>query len=92
MPRIKQEFANEDGWSDWIHPLPGYRMVCCDCGLAHILELTTDPDNLDGKLYFRVRLAGRSTAQVRRHMTWKEIFAKIVVGGRRFEDIAEESK
>ena len=35
MARIKKETANEDGWTDWIHPLPGYRMVCCDCGLSH---------------------------------------------------------
>lgn len=28
-------YAGEDGWSEWIHPLPGYRMQCCDCGLIH---------------------------------------------------------
>ena len=30
--------AGEDGWSDWVHPVPGYRMQCCDCGLIHEAE------------------------------------------------------
>lgn len=29
---------DEDGWSEWIHPLPGYLMQCCDCGLIHEME------------------------------------------------------
>jgi hypothetical protein len=28
----------DDGWSEWIHPLPGYLMQCCDCGLIHEME------------------------------------------------------
>lgn len=28
----------EDGWCDWVHPVPGYRMKCCDCGLVHDME------------------------------------------------------
>lgn len=35
---FEQMVENEDGWSDWIHPLPGYRMQCCDCGLVHGLQ------------------------------------------------------
>lgn len=27
-----------EGWSEWIHPLPGYLMQCCDCGLIHQME------------------------------------------------------
>lgn len=30
--------VNEDGWCEWIHPLPGYLMQCCDCGLIHEVE------------------------------------------------------
>lgn len=30
--------AGDDGWSEWIHPLPGYLMGCCDCGLIHEME------------------------------------------------------
>jgi hypothetical protein len=31
-------WPGDDGWSDWVHPLPGYRMQCCDCGLVHDME------------------------------------------------------
>lgn len=27
-----------DGWCEWIHPLPGYLMQCCDCGLVHEMD------------------------------------------------------
>ena len=27
--------AGEDGWSEWVHPMPGYQMQCCGCGLVH---------------------------------------------------------
>jgi hypothetical protein len=43
--------ANEDGWTDWVHPLPGYLMKCCDCGLVHEVDarvgriIKRDPDN-----------------------------------------------
>jgi hypothetical protein len=67
MARIRQEYANEDGWSDWIHPLPGYRMVCCDCGLSHNMQVKTH----GGKIYFRMSRNERSTAQVRRHIKKK---------------------
>lgn len=30
--------VDEDGWSEWIHPLPGYLMQCCDCGLIHEMQ------------------------------------------------------
>jgi Zn-finger protein len=30
---------DEDGWSEWIHPLPGYLMKCCDCGLVHEMQV-----------------------------------------------------
>jgi hypothetical protein len=63
MARIKKETANEDGWTDWIHTLPGYRMVCCDCGLSHNMEM----EIYEGKPYFRMSRNERSTAQVRRH-------------------------
>lgn len=25
------------------HPLPGYRMQCCDCGLVHVMEFEIVP-------------------------------------------------
>ena len=30
--------AGDVGWSEWIHPLPGYLMKCCGCGLVHEME------------------------------------------------------
>lgn len=30
---------DENGWSEWIHPLPGYLMQCCDCDLVHEMEV-----------------------------------------------------
>lgn len=35
--------ADDDGWSEWIHPLPGYLMQCCDCGLVHKMEFQIVP-------------------------------------------------
>jgi len=37
----------EDGWSEWIHPLPGYLMRCCDCGLIHEMQVAIGKDNGD---------------------------------------------
>lgn len=39
--------VNEDGWSDWSHPLPGYRIQCCDCELIHEMEFAIVPLNED---------------------------------------------
>lgn len=30
--------TNVMGPGEWVQPVDGYRMVCCDCGLAHILN------------------------------------------------------
>jgi hypothetical protein len=60
--RYPAEVENDDGWTDWIHPLPGYRMACCDCGLVHNMEFDTE----DGEVIFRARRNARSTGQVRR--------------------------
>jgi hypothetical protein len=35
--------VGDDGWSEWIHPLPGYLMQCCDCGLVHEIEFEIVP-------------------------------------------------
>lgn len=34
---------DEEGWSEWIHPLPGYLMQCCDCNLIHEMEFEIVP-------------------------------------------------
>lgn len=38
----------DDGWSEWIHPLPGYLMKCCDCGLVHEMQVAIGKDNGEG--------------------------------------------
>lgn len=40
MPAFEEMVAlDPEGWSEWIHPLPGYLMKCCDCGLVHELQV-----------------------------------------------------
>lgn len=61
-------YEGEAGWSDWVHPLPGYLMRCCDCGLVHEMQTAIVPTNeastatADGEdeehiVIFRMRLA-----------------------------------
>ena len=47
MPAI-----DDDGWCEWIHPLPGYLMQCCDCGLVHEaeFEITERDESNTGRL------------------------------------------
>jgi len=63
---IEQMYAGEDGWSEWVHPLPGYRMQCCDCGLIHEMQVAiAEPNNAspptnageteEGLVIFRMR-------------------------------------
>lgn len=33
--RIDKMVAGRGGWSEWVHPVRPYRMICCDCGLIH---------------------------------------------------------
>lgn len=35
---LPAEVENDDGWTDWIHPEPGYVLECCDCGLRHRMD------------------------------------------------------
>jgi len=65
----------EDGWSEWIHPSPGFRMECCDCGLVHELHVRIGKDNGEGTplnegerrngraVIFRMRRATESNTQ-----------------------------
>lgn len=59
------EVEGEDGWSDWVHPLEGYKIACCDCGLIHNMEFRIDDL---GQVNFRASRNNRSTGQMRRHM------------------------
>ena len=37
-PVCKKMIAGEDGWSEWVNPVQGYLMQCCDCGLIHEMQ------------------------------------------------------
>lgn len=66
--KFRREIENEDGWSDWIHPLDGYKMACCDCGLVHNMQFRIDDI---GRINFRASRNNRSTGQMRRAMKVK---------------------
>ena len=47
----KMDALDDDGWSEWIHPLPGYLMGCCDCGLVHEMEFAIVPASPDNAVF-----------------------------------------
>ena len=69
MTRYRQQHEIEEGWTEWVHPLPGYKMACCDCGLVHNLEFRIDAI---GQINFRASATRALTAQMRRHRKEKE--------------------
>jgi hypothetical protein len=72
----------DDGWCDWAAPIPGYRMMCCDCGLVHVMEFKvvqqTGPEGKGGwwpartprskglRVLFRAKRDNRATAARRK--------------------------
>ena len=50
---------------DWVKPNPqkGYKIVCCDCGLVHIINFRV----VKGKVQFQPFRDNRATGQIRRH-------------------------
>lgn len=59
---IETMTPDDEDWSEWIHPLPGFRIQCCDCGLVHEMEAaigqtaTEDVPRNDGETKNRVVL------------------------------------
>ena len=82
MPRYKQEYAQQDGWSRWISPrMNDYKLACCDCGLVHEvkfkpMQVTSRRGNgvwsgrpIAGvKVLMKVRRLNRATATMRAAM------------------------
>lgn len=71
--REVMEQADLGSWTDWIHPLPGYELECCDCGLVHEMEFaiggTDQPpaalnegEALDHVILFRARRLSQNAA------------------------------
>jgi hypothetical protein len=59
MPKYEMPVAGE-----WVQPVKrGYLLACCDCCLVHRMDFRIHK----GRVQFRVSLAPRSTAQMRRH-------------------------
>jgi hypothetical protein len=44
----------------------GYRMMCCDCSLVHVMNFTVTHHGRGHKVHFTVRRDKRATAQARR--------------------------
>lgn len=63
------KFAKPEA-DEWVRPIRrGYKLACCDCGLVHDMDFRVK----NGRVEFRVRRNGRSTAMMRRHMgLWKK--------------------
>lgn len=59
MTAVRRFRQQRDG--EWIEPMAGYRMCCCDCGLVHELEFRL----VRGKIQFRAWRRQRDTARER---------------------------
>lgn len=61
--RYRQEVAGR-----WVYPKrTGYRMMCCDCGLVHVLDFKVAKDSIGrAKILFRVFRNERATAAARK--------------------------
>lgn len=52
---------------EWVKPvMKGYKMMCCDCGLVHVIEFRVIKWGRGRKVIFRASRNNRSTALSRR--------------------------
>jgi hypothetical protein len=55
---------------EWISPVKtGYKVMCCDCGLVHIVDFRHVKWGRGRKILFRVFRDNRATASARRKKT-----------------------
>jgi hypothetical protein len=53
---------------EWVRPVRnGYKMMCCDCGLVHVMEFAHIKWGRGRKIIFRAWRDNRATANTRRH-------------------------
>lgn len=66
----RHEVGHPDEWSEWVHPLPGYRFACCECGLVHEMQFDVGEgsNGEKGVVIFRARRHNRATSATRRYM------------------------
>lgn len=51
----------------WVKPVKtGYRLMCCDCGLVHIVDFKSVRNGRGTSVLFRPRRDNRATASARR--------------------------
>ena len=77
----KPILPNDDGWTDFVTPVKGYKFACCDCKLVHDMDFKIvfiERKNKDGtyevsdvvsetlKVVFRAKRNNRATGQLRR--------------------------
>ena len=84
MTKFNKIEVNEGEWCGWHSPvMDGFKLACCDCGLAHdmefqVLKIVTSNDDgtwtaeeMDLDVYrirLRARRNNRRTGQIRRHL------------------------
>ena len=57
---------------EWIRPRPkGYKMMCCDCGLVHVIDFKIIKSGNGRYVRFKAIRDNRATAASRKHRTKK---------------------
>lgn len=65
LPRLKKAYYKVQS-GEWVQPKRrGYRMMCCDCGLVHILNFRTVKLGRGNKVQFQAFRHNRATASAR---------------------------
>lgn len=65
---MKQPFGKDEAGDDWIFPTrKRFKLICCDCGLAHELKFRLVPNGKGHSIEFKINRDERTTAQLRRH-------------------------
>ena len=64
--------VDSKGWTEWLSKKAMNRLVCCDCGLSHDIEIgikttTTLRGNINRMAVIRLKRNMRSTAQHRKN-------------------------
>lgn len=64
---------------EWIHPLKGHRMACCDCGLVHVMQfkIVKDAKGRRTRIVFAASRDNRATAAMRRAKRYAKVKAAL---------------
>jgi len=54
--------------NEWIRPQRNnYKMMCCDCGLVHIIDFKLEKHGKNKVIMFKAKRDNRATGQARRY-------------------------